>query len=557
MSKRTKADARLASSTQLGGLEAVFAHAAQAVDTHYEVFSAQTARAQGLADRGRTAEAVVYARAAADYASTNHPGVYSSPDLERLLQDAGRELVRPVKTESVARSQDSGRGLHVLHVLSAAYDIGGHTRFVWRWIERDRGRTHSVVLTHQRNLTPPEPLCRAASQSGGRLYRLDDRPSGLSQRAGRLAALSREVDLVVLHTHPFDVIPLLAFADATATPVILLNQADHVFWLGRGVARLVVNFRDSGNAFSTRRRGVPEEQLALLPIPLQKATRTLPKAAAKAELGLSADKKLIVSVASAYKYAPLSTLDFPHVFAGLARERTDLEVIVVGPDADARWRAAEEASGGRVRAVGRKADLSLFHQAADLYVDSFPFGSSTSLLEAGLYGVPVLSLNPAPGAEVMAFDSPDLSTDLAVTYCSTEAYCARLHRLLDDDSERDRLGEATTTRIAATHTGEAWQQRLETVYARALNAPRPTFQAPLRATTTADLLLASLNLSSGRCRTAEQVWSEHVQLLSLGPRVRAVARGRTQGLRQGHLLSDWLGGQYERYTQKGRAAVSG
>ena len=554
MSKPIKADARLASSTQSGGLEAVFAYAAQAVDTHDEVFSAQTARAQRLADQGRTAEAVVYARAAADYASTNHPGVYSSPDLEGLLQDAGRELVRPVKTESVAR----GRGLHVLHVLSAAYDIGGHTRFVWRWMERDKGRTHSVVLTHQRNLTPPEPLCRAASQTGGRLYRLDDRPSGLSQRAGRLAALGREVDLVVLHTHPFDVIPLLAFAEAsTATPVILLNQADHVFWLGRGVARLVVNFRDSGNAFSTRRRGVPEEQLALLPIPLQKVTRTLPKAAAKAELGLSADKKLIVSVASAYKYAPLGTLDFPHIFAGLARERTDLEVIVVGPDADARWRAAEEASGGRVRAVGRKADLSLFHQAADLYVDSFPFGSSTSLLEAGLYGVPVLSLNPAPGAEVMAFDSPDLSTDLSVMYCSPEAYCARLHRLLDDTPERDRLGEATAARIAATHTGGAWQRRLETLYTRALNAPRPTFQTPLKATTTADLLLASLNLSSGRCRTPEQVWSEHVQLLPLGPRVRAVARGRAEGLRQGHLLSDWLGGQYERYTQKGRAAVSG
>lgn len=544
-----------------GSLEAIFASAAEVMTIHRHAFAEMVARAQSLEREGKVADAVVAARMAADFASTNHTGMYVSPELEALLQRAGRTLGARVRSpERVSgRKQHRSAGMHVLHVLTAAYDIGGHTRLLWRWIASDKARRHSVVLTHQRHLTPPQPLRQSVERSGGQLHRLDARPSGLAQKAQRLAELASGVDLVVLHTHPYDVVPSLAFAPASEggaaeVPVVLLNQADHVFWLSRSVSRLVADLRPSARDLGVRRRGVPAANSAFLPLPLQPPRRTLPKAEAKEKLGLAAHEKLVFSVALPYKYTALGELDFARIFAELAR-RHDVTVLVCGPTRDdARWRAAETASGGRLRALGRRVDLSLFHQAADIYVDSFPFGSSTSLLEAGSYGVPVLTLNPVAGAGVMTLD--DLALPAAgMTYTNLDAYSARLLELLENGSLRRQVGAETASRIMAVHSGEAWQVQLEEMYARAFAAPpMPPLECSLAAAEAPDLLLTSLSLLAGRSRTPAQVYTEHTQLLPLGSRLSRVLLGRE---RPGRALSDWLGQQYEFLLGKGRQSISG
>lgn len=544
-------------SEDLRSFKEVFERAERAMETNHAVFSSRVRQAQQLERQGAVTDAVVVARMAADFASTNHTGTYVSPELEELLQRAGRELHR-LPQQRTGSKQRRSAGTHVLHVLSAAYDIGGHTRFVWRWIERDRNRTHSVVLTHQRNLTPPQALRDAVTRAGGQLHKLDARPSGLLERAKRLAELSRQVDVVVLHTHPFDVIPLLAFAGDSSdpgVPVVLLNQADHVFWLSRNVSRLVVNFRHSGSTFSASRRGVPPANTALLPIPLQPPPRTLTRGEAKARLGLSEKEKVIFSVASAYKYTALGALDFARIISSFACER-DVTVLVVGPERNARWARAEAASGGRVRALGRRADLTLFHQAADIYLDSVPFGSATSLLEAGSYEVPVLSLNPFAGAGVMMLDDPALAhADIMRT--SVRSYRERLSELLENDQARTQAGCETASRIAHTHAGEGWLAQLEAMYARAFGAPpMPRLEHAVRAADMPDLLLTSLNLLAGKARTPEQVFTEHMQLLPLGSRLKQVL-GSPGRERPGRLLSDWLGQQYELYAGKGHQSVSG
>lgn len=527
------------------------------MERNHHAFATLLEQGHRLERQGKVSDAVVAARVAADFASTNHTGMYVSPELEGLLQRAGRELSRRPRKRA-APTQHRRAGMHVLHVLTAAYDIGGHTRLLWRWIERDPGRTHSVVFTHQRNLTPPHPLRRSVEHSGGHLYRLDARPSGLLEKAGRLADLARHVDLVVLHTHPYDVIPLLAFAPdddsgTTDVPVVLLNQADHVFWLSRSVSRLVIDFRHSGSKLGASRRGVPAANTALLPLPLQLPQRTLSRAEAKARLGLAEHEKVIFSVALPYKYTALGELDFAHIFGEFAGIH-DVTVLVVGPERDARWGLAEDTSGGRVRALGRRADLSLFHQAADVYVDSFPFGSATSLLEAGSYGVPVLTFNPVAGAGVMTLDDPALPSE-DITRTSLSSYQDRLAELLENESVRLHAGRETAARIASAHTGEAWLAQLDEMYARALAAPpMPPLENAVRATEAPDLLLTSLSLLSGRSRTPEQVFTEHMQLLPLGSRVSRVLYGRE---RPGRILSDWLGQQYELLTGKGRQAISG
>ena len=50
---------------------------------------------------------------------------------------------------------------------------------------------------------------------------------------------------------------MLAFADESGLPpVLFLNHADHLFWLGTSVADLVLNLRDAATDISIARRGV-------------------------------------------------------------------------------------------------------------------------------------------------------------------------------------------------------------------------------------------------------------------------------------------------------------
>ncbi len=534
-------------------LEALLTQAEAVIGANAQTFLTLVAQAQRLERRHRDQDAIVAARAAADFASTNHPGVYVSPALDALLLRIAER--QRLGRNSSQRTRRKGP-MRVLHVLTAAYDIGGHTRLLWRWIDRDAARQHSVALTHQRTLTPPPMLRECVERSGGRIFNLDTRPSGLLGKARQLARLREDTDLVVLHTHPYDVLPLLAFGAAGvghAAPVVLLNQADHVFWLSRGVSSLIVDFRHSGQDLSVSRRGVPAAHSALLPLPLQSPERTLTRAEAKRQLGLGVGEKLVFSVALPYKYTALGEVDFARILGTFAREQ-GVTVLVVGPEAQGRWAAEEARSGGRLRALGRRTDLSLFHQAADVYVDSFPFGSATSLLEAGLYGVPVLTFSPVPNAGVMTLDDPALPKAV-ITRTTLEAYCARLQELLADEGLRQQVGDETAERITAVHAGESWMGGLEAMYERARSAPpMPPLTEPCRATEPRDLLLASLSLVAGRSRSVRQVVTEHVQLLPLGSRLAHVLRARE---RPGRLLSDWLGQQYERLTGQGRPSISG
>ena len=62
-------------------------------------------------------------------------------------------------------------------------------------------------------------------------------------------------DLVVLHVHNNDVVPFLALAGMgrRRPPVVFVDHADHLFWLGARFADLIVNTRLSGHRLAARR----------------------------------------------------------------------------------------------------------------------------------------------------------------------------------------------------------------------------------------------------------------------------------------------------------------
>jgi hypothetical protein len=66
-------------------------------------------------------------------------------------------------------------------------------------------------------------------------------------------------------------------------------------------------------------------------------------------------------------------------------------LLAVGPTDSGLWNKANKLTAGCVRALGVLPDPASYRDAADIYLDSTPFASITSLLESAALGTPCLA----------------------------------------------------------------------------------------------------------------------------------------------------------------------
>lgn len=414
--------------------------------------------------RGDAGSAAVVAQVAAALGWHSPTGLFASPRLEALLRTIGEGTPITSRRQAVASGPE-----RVVHVLTTAYAVGGHTRLVWRWIELDDERRHSVVLTRQGQTPIPSDLTLAAQARGGPVIRLDRGGSSLLRSAERLSRVLIEADVVVLHLHPFDVVPALALAAMEASgrrpPTILLNHADHVFWVGGARSDLVLHLRASGAAHAAARRGIAPARSGILPIPLGAVGHVVDRASARRALGFSPSDVVAISVATGYKFgAPDGPRRLLPLIERAVTEMPNLRVLTVGPGNATDWVSAERRTGGRIRSSGTVSDLGPIYAAADIYLDPYPFSSLTSMLEAGRSGLPLLALgDPDPELDVLAFDDP-ATDDLGVLFRSVETYLAALRQLVEDPGARERRGQAIKDALDI-HGGAPWRAQLHHAYA--------------------------------------------------------------------------------------------
>jgi hypothetical protein len=290
-----------------------------------------------------------------------------------------------------------------------------------------------------------------------------------------------------------------------------MNHADHAFWLGVGVADAVADFRPSGAAVTTGRRGVAAERSRPLPVPLP----VIPppdRRAARGRMRLDEARPLLASVAAAYKFAPVLDPTFPQLAAHALQAVPGAAFAVLGPEMDARWKAAAAQVDGRLWALGFNPDAATLLEAADLYVDSWPCSSATAVLEAGLHELPIVTLRPDGDAQgLLAADMPSLD-GLLVTCADPEEHAATIAALMADPQRRKRLGSQMRERILAEHTGPGWRAALEELIAAAhdLGPVGPPEDVATSPAATWECLLETLHAASGMGLTAQEAERQEV-----------------------------------------------
>ncbi len=433
----------------------------------FDAFDVAVSRAEAAYRKGQYDTASALAGVAAIGAMGPHAGFFGSPRLETLLLDIGR---RTARSSTWQRKPDT-KIRRVLHVASELLPVGGLINNLVHWLQADTGRTHSLAAIHQRGDVPANVVGPVKS-SGGAIYRINRTQGHQVAWARKLREIAQGYDAVVLHTYGQDPVPLMAFAEPDKRPpLLLLNHADHLFWLGASIADVVINMREAAQDLTIARRGVEPRRNIVVPTVISPPKRVMSREDARAKLGIAPETILIFSAARAMKYRTVDGVTFAAPFVQLLKKHPNAHLLVLGAGDREDWRADSAAVGGRIRGLPESPEARIYHEAADIYVDSFPFVSSTSMMEAAGLGVPLVSKFYGPTeARIFAINHPGI--DKPTLHAATEReYIDNIDRLISDPALRTAKGREALESVLHYHTPPSWMSFVERAYALAEELP--------------------------------------------------------------------------------------
>jgi hypothetical protein len=168
--------------------------------------------------------------------------------------------------------------------------------------------------------------------------------------------------------------------------------------LGASYADMVSELSTDGVNFTHKRRANLKNRVVTIPTTIK--TDSLPsKTDALKQLNLTIDNdtKIISTMATPYKFNLFDSYPYIDMALKLIEKNPNILIFVIGADRkkESVWQDVYEKSDKKIDAIGYKEhnETILYKAITDIYIDSFPFASYTSLLEFAAHKIPVFSLH--------------------------------------------------------------------------------------------------------------------------------------------------------------------
>ena len=179
---------------------------------------------------------------------------------------------------------------------------------------------------------------------------------------------------------------------------------------------------------------------------------------------------------------------------------------------------------GLGRALGQLSDVTVLLEAADIYVDSYPFSSLTSMLEAGAYGTPVISYQDRPpSCAVLGADTPELNDEMVIVTSLAEFH-REMAKLINSEDARSRLGARTAAAIEASHRANTWAEALDELYARVPRVKRIQTRVSAPEVGELDQMVQLVQSQTGLAQGKDGAALVNIHLLPLSARVSLLWR---------------------------------
>jgi len=319
------------------------------------------------------------------WACFHHPGRFADGALENYALEIGESLEKRIKSNGIAIPDMKPSQSRTLHLVSTMYGVGGHSRFLVKWVESDKSAEHIIVLTDQKDEVP-ELLQNVVKKSGNYLFCLPPDAS-VESRALAVRKISKSCNRVVLHTHPNDSIPVIAFANEGGPPIAMFNHAHFSFNLGSTVSDIIINTIEYYRQISEKHRFAKRTAIlagttGLWPIDDSR----IDKEAAKKELLLPENATVIMSLAHEKYFRPMKGYNIYSTVRSILRKIPDAHMIIVGVKKDNPFVPDDLRSSSRVHLLGYVHNPILQYKACDIFLESFPMPSLGAVPESIAYG---------------------------------------------------------------------------------------------------------------------------------------------------------------------------
>jgi len=404
----------------------------------------------------------------AHFAWKIHCGRFTDTVIENHLLELGRRLEHVIDPNSrdfqacLSNLKIPTKELDrksILHIVTTAYSTGGHSRLIKNIIELDMASTHHLVVTNQEDTPFPDSLQVAIEASGGEVFHLSHENVMMDALLTRV--ISQDVaDVVFLHIHPDDVLPVIAFAVDAGPPVALVNHADHAYWLGTSITDLIVNIRDSAGDLSYRRREA--KKCMTLPIPLREGSSTVSKQDARDQLNIPKENPVALTMGASYKFVPNSKSNFFKTMVKVLDEIPELHLKVIGISEDDDLDKIGFIRHERIQLLGVIEQPEIYQVAADIVIDPLPYGSYIALLESVILGsYPCMIKNTTALFELS--QDPGLQ-GLIVPAENESKFISMMVQLCADKRVLEEKAEEVRRNLLKHHSGDAVFDALKEIY---------------------------------------------------------------------------------------------
>lgn len=371
----------------------------------------------------------------------NRTGKFSDYELEE-------ELIK-ISPVTVCKSQkENGR---VLHIATEVYLSGGHTRLIDNWIKFEEKNQDLILLEQVEKI--PIWLKETLEKSKGHIF-ISDLKENLLTKAQKLYNLAQGYSKIILHIHPNDIIPILAFGKdkELIKKIYFMNHADHVFWYGITISSCILDLSSEGQKLTLEKRGVKNSKILPIPLDITFTEKNVEK---------KRKEKYMLSMASPYKFEiERKGYNFFYFLNRLEPilEKNNIYYFLIGPSKETKiWKKIYERSNYRIIPLGilQKEEVKKIWRKIDLYIDSFPFNSYTCVLEAIANRVNSFSLK-TPIVDL------DILREIKVN--SIDELLKKIDNYFESSNEPKILEDRIILDLENNHLKNGWKQRLEKIY---------------------------------------------------------------------------------------------
>ena len=343
-----------------------------------------------LAKNKNLEEKLILAKKALTIATYNNCGYFESNILENFYCDLAKTIDNKTEINDFEKN-------NVLHIITTSCNVGGHTRVVEKWINlAPEYQKHSVALLDQ-ICEIPQKLKDNIKDKNGELY-IFNKDDDIFQKAIKLRELASKFEYVVLHIHMDDPTALVAFgSEEFKRPILFFNHADHLFWVGKSISDIVLDFRTIKSITKTRRNVENPYFLGIPPETEKKFIEPYNKNETRKKLKLPLDKKIILTIGTNFKYKSFKNKSFIDYATKILEKEKDAILYAIGPSMDDEmWEVANKKTNGRITPLGEinyGEEYFNYIKSSDLILDSWPMCGGTVIMDAISLGKPILSLD--------------------------------------------------------------------------------------------------------------------------------------------------------------------